>query len=71
LGQHNGFINRKVHDFGLTEDEIAFYAALEVNDSPGTRGHTLKPIARELVDAVKRSVTIDWTPKRVRLHRPS
>jgi len=48
---------------GLNEDEIAFYDALEVNDSAvkvlGSK--TLKTIARELVAAVRRSVTIDWT----------
>lgn len=48
---------------GLTEDEIAFYDALGVNDSAvqvlGDK--TLKTIAHELVKAVRKSVTIDWT----------
>ena len=48
---------------GLTDDELAFYDALEVNDSAvavlGDR--TLQLIARELVSAVRRNVTIDWT----------
>lgn len=47
----------------LSEDELAFYDAPEVNDSAvkvlGDK--TLRTIARELVVAVKNSVTIDWT----------
>ncbi len=48
---------------GLTEDEVAFYDALETNDSAvKVLGEpTLKMIARELVDAVRKNVTIDWT----------
>jgi type I restriction enzyme R subunit len=48
---------------GLTDDEVAFYDALEVNDSAvKVLGEpTLKTIARELVAHVRRSVTIDWT----------
>jgi type I restriction enzyme R subunit len=47
----------------LTEDEVAFYDALEVNDSAVKilGDDTLKTIARELVEAVRNSVTIDWT----------
>ncbi|MBU4255481.1 MAG: type I restriction endonuclease subunit R [Acidobacteria bacterium] len=47
---------------GLTDDEVAFYDALEVNDSAVQvlGDETLKTIAQELVDAVRRSVTIDW-----------
>ncbi len=50
-------------NLGLNEDEAAFYDALEVNDSAvKVLGEpTLKTIARELVQAVKASVTIDWT----------
>jgi len=52
-------------NLGLTEDEVAFYDALEVNDSAvqvlGDK--TLRVIARELVQAVRRNVTIDWTVK--------
>jgi len=47
----------------LNEDEVAFYDALEVNDSAvkvlGDK--TLKAIARELVDTVRKNVSIDWT----------
>jgi type I restriction enzyme R subunit len=48
---------------GLTDDEVAFYDALETNDSAvKVLGEpTLKNIARELVSHVRKSVTIDWT----------
>lgn len=47
----------------LNEDELAFYDALEVNDSAiKVLGEpTLIGIARELVVAVRSNVTIDWT----------
>jgi len=50
-------------NLGMSDDEIAFYDALEVNDSAVKvlGDETLKTIARELVEAVRRSVTIDWT----------
>ena len=49
----------------LMEDELAFYDALEVNDSAVKvlGDETLKTIARELVEMVRRNVTIDWTAK--------
>jgi type I restriction enzyme, R subunit len=48
---------------GLTDDEVAFYDALEVNDSAVKvlGDENLRIIARELVKAVRASVTIDWT----------
>ncbi len=48
---------------GLTEDELAFYDALGVNDSAVAvlGDETLREIARELVATVKANVTIDWT----------
>lgn len=48
---------------GLTDDEVAFYDALGVNDSAvAVLGDgTLRLIAQELVRAVRRSITIDWT----------
>jgi type I restriction enzyme R subunit len=54
---------RRGEDLGLTEDEIAFYDALEVNDSAVKvlGDETLKEIARELVETVRNNVTIDWT----------
>jgi type I restriction enzyme R subunit len=49
----------------LSEDEIAFYDALEVNDSAVKvlGDETLKDIARKLVEMVHKNVTIDWTVK--------
>lgn len=48
---------------GLTEDEVAFYDALETNDSAVAvlGDKTLKLIAQELLKAVRSNVTIDWT----------
>ena len=48
---------------GLSEDELAFYDALETNDSPvKVLGEpTLTLIARELLKAVRGSASIDWT----------
>ena len=54
---------KRGESFGLTDDEVAFYDALETNDSAvKVLGEpTLKNIARELVAHVRNSVTIDWT----------
>ena len=48
---------------GLSDDELAFYDALGVNDSAVQvlGDETLRGIARELVDTVRSNVTIDWT----------
>ena len=48
---------------GLNEDELAFYDALETNDSAVQvlGDETLRTIAQELVATVSRNVTIDWT----------
>jgi len=55
--------NAQGKELGLTEEEKAFYDALETNDSAvkvlGDK--TLCTIARELVEAVRKNVTIDWT----------
>jgi type I restriction enzyme R subunit len=55
--------NARGDSLGLSEDEVAFYDALETNDSAvKVLGEpTLKGIARELADAVRKNVTIDWT----------
>ena len=57
--------NKRGEDLKLTDDELAFYEALEVNDSSvKVLGEpTLTTIARELVEAVRNSVTIDWTER--------
>jgi type I restriction enzyme R subunit len=55
--------NARGEELGLTDEELAFYDALEVNDSAvKVLGEpTLMKIARELVEAVRKNVTIDWT----------
>lgn len=55
--------HKRGEELGLTEDEIAFYDALEVNDSAVKvlGDECLKTIAQELVIAVRKSVAIDWT----------
>lgn len=52
-------------ELGLTDQELAFYDALEVNDSAVNvlGDETLRTIARELVDIVRGNVTIDWMVK--------
>ena len=47
---------------GLNEDEVAFYDALETNDSAVAvlGDDTLKQIAQELAVSVRRNATIDW-----------
>ena len=47
----------------LNEDELAFYDALETNDSAVQvlGDETLRAIAQELVATVRANVTIDWT----------
>ena len=58
----------------LTEDEITFYDALEVNDSAVKilGDDTLQLIAKELAVSIRENVTIDWTKRenvRVKLRR--
>jgi len=50
-------------DLGLQEDEIAFYDALETNDSAVKvlGDEILRMIAHEIADKVKANATIDWT----------
>jgi len=54
---------RRGEELGLTEDEIAFYDTLGVNDSAVQvlGDETLRIIAQELLRAVRNNVTIDWT----------
>ncbi|HOI98034.1 MAG TPA: type I restriction endonuclease subunit R [Rectinema sp.] len=62
---------RRGEKLGLTDDEVAFYDALEVNDSAVKvlGDDTLRLIAQELVKAVRNSITIDWTVREnVRAH---
>ena len=55
--------NARGERLGLSDDELAFYDALETNDSAVQvlGDDTLRDIARELVDTVRNNVTIDWT----------
>src|SRR5207244_6508092 len=55
--------NARGQELGLSDEELAFYDALETNDSAvKILGEpTLKTIARELVETVKKNVAIDWT----------
>jgi type I restriction enzyme R subunit len=55
--------DRRGENLGLSDDEVAFYDALETNDSAVAvlGDETLRGIARELVEAVRTNVTIDWT----------
>jgi type I restriction enzyme R subunit len=63
--------DRRGEQLGLSEEELAFYDALETNDSAvKVLGEpTLKRIARELVETVRRNVTVDWAEREnVRAH---
>ena len=55
--------NARGEKLGLSEDELAFYDALETNDSAVQvlGDETLRTIAQELVRTVRNNVTIDWT----------
>jgi type I restriction enzyme R subunit len=57
--------DRRGESLGLNEAEVAFYDALETNDSAVQvlGDATLKAIAQELVQKVRGSVTIDWAQK--------
>ena len=55
--------NERGEALGLGKDELAFYDALETNDSAVAvlGDEKLRLIAWELVRAVRKNVTIDWT----------
>jgi type I restriction enzyme R subunit len=54
--------NARGERLGLSEEELAFYDALETNDSAVKvlGDETLRTIARELVQTVRKNVTVDW-----------
>jgi type I restriction enzyme R subunit len=63
--------DQRGEELNLTDEELAFYDALETNDSAVTvlGDETLRDIARELVETVRKNVTIDWTMREnVRAH---
>ncbi|MGH8183301.1 MAG: type I restriction enzyme endonuclease domain-containing protein [Rhodanobacteraceae bacterium] len=63
--------NARGEQLGLSDDELAFYDALETNDSAvKVLGEpTLRMIAQEFVKTVPANTTIDWTLREnVRAH---
>ena len=56
---------KRGEDLHLTDEELAFYDALEVNDAAVKimGDEVLRQIAHDLVDMVRRNATIDWTVK--------
>ena len=56
---------RRGAELGLSEDELAFYDAIRTNDSAvlDIGDDTLKTIAHELVDIVRRDAKTDWAVK--------
>jgi type I restriction enzyme, R subunit len=50
---------------GLSEEEVAFYQALSDNESAREvlKDETLRQIARELAESIKRKATLDWTQR--------
>lgn len=55
--------DREGEKLGLTLEEVAFYNALEVNDSAVKilGDETLKVISREIAEKIRNNATIDWT----------
>ncbi len=57
--------DKRGEDLGLSQDEVAFYDALETNDSAvkALGDKNLRFIAQELVKTIRENVSIDWTAK--------
>ena len=55
--------DRRGDELGLSDEELAFYDALETNESAVKvlGDETLRKIALELVETVRKSATVDWT----------
>ncbi|MFC4212659.1 type I restriction endonuclease subunit R [Pedobacter lithocola] len=55
--------DKEAEALGLTKDEVAFYNALEVNDSAVQvlGDEQLREIAREITEKIRANATIDWT----------
>jgi type I restriction enzyme R subunit len=53
----------RAHELGLTQDELAFYDAVATNEPAVNELGTdvLAQIARDLVVAIRRDVTVDWS----------
>lgn len=63
IAKHIKEADKEGEKLGLNNDEVAFYNALEVNDSAVQvlGDDTLKEIAKEIADKVRANATIDWT----------
>ena len=63
IAKHIKEADKEGERLGLTQDEVAFYNALEVNDSAVKvlGDEILKEIAKEIADKVRKNTTIDWT----------
>lgn len=63
LAKHMREASARGEALGLTDEELAFYDALETNDSAVKvlGDDTLRAIARELVATIRANLTIDWT----------
>jgi type I restriction enzyme R subunit len=63
IAKHIKEADKEGEKLGLNNDEVAFYNALEINDSAVQvlGDDTLKEIAREIADKVRANATIDWT----------
>lgn len=71
LARHMREASARGEQLGLSDEEVAFYDALETNDSAVKvlGDEALRTIARELVKTVRANVTIDWTQREsVRAH---
>ncbi len=57
--------DERAADLGLSDDEVAFYDALAMNESAKEvmSDDTLRELARILVENVKKNTSIDWTVK--------
>ena len=55
--------DKRAEELGMSEEEMAFYDALETNDSSVQvlGDEQLRVIAREIAEKVKANTTIDWT----------
>jgi type I site-specific restriction-modification system R (restriction) subunit/very-short-patch-repair endonuclease len=55
--------DKEAERLGLTTEEVAFYDALGINDSAVQvlGDDTLRTIAKEIADKVRKNATIDWT----------
>ena len=65
LSQMTIMLQGRGKELNLNEEEVAFYDALEVNDSAVKilGDDALRKIALELTEMIRKSVTIDWTQR--------